>query len=192
MVFVRHKSGPTYYGYECLGVAALPGPVAANCGRQNSADNHGGVTLDDVVVDDYDEVLWRLRALYGLKNFVGQRIVALGGPQGKWDAQRPDVARKRYKLDIVDVSYDDLAARLKAVGGRREAPAAMSPPGPIATWPCPSTQAGDRRRSSSSGAFAPLHGLPAVAARARRPGDHDQPVHGHDPLRVRTRPPACR
>ena len=47
------------------------------------------MTLDDVVVDDYDEVLWRLRALYGLKNFVGQRIVALGGPGGKWDARRP-------------------------------------------------------------------------------------------------------
>ena len=37
-----------------------------------------------------------------------------------------------------------------------------------------------------------LRGVPAVAARAPGPGDHDQPVHGHDPRRSRTRPPACR
>jgi len=83
--------------------------------RECSAENHGGVTLDDVVIDDYDEILWRLRALYGLKNFVGQRIVALGGPQGKWDQTAPDVARTRHKMEIIDASYRDLAARLKAI-----------------------------------------------------------------------------
>ena len=60
------------------------------------------MTLDDVVIDDYDEILWRLRALYGLNNFVGQRIVALGGPQGNWDSTAPDVARERYKLEIIN------------------------------------------------------------------------------------------
>lgn len=111
VVFVRHKSGPTYYGYECLGVRhfQIPSPEWR---QGNSADHHGGVTLDDVVVDDYDEVLWRLRALYGLNNFLGQRVVALGGASGKWDPAAPDVARQRYKFDIVDVSYDDLVARL--------------------------------------------------------------------------------
>ena len=59
VVFVRHRSGPTYYGYECLGVRHFQVP-SADWVRQNSADQHGGVTLDDVVVDDYDEVLWRL------------------------------------------------------------------------------------------------------------------------------------
>jgi len=114
VVFVRHKSGPTYYGYECLGARHFKVP-SPELWRQNSADNHGGVTLDDVVVDDYDEVLWRLRALYGLNNFVGQRVVALGGPMGKWDPAAPEVARKRYRLEIVEVTYDDLAARLKAM-----------------------------------------------------------------------------
>lgn len=114
IIFVRHKSGPTYYGYECLGVRHLQVP-SAEWVRQNNADQHGGVTLDDVVVDDYDEVLWRLRGLYGLNNFLGQRVVALGGPAGKWDGAAPDVARQRYKLDIVEVSYEDLAARLKAL-----------------------------------------------------------------------------
>ncbi len=68
-----------------------------------------------MVIDDYGEILWRLRALYGLKNFIGQRIVALGGAHGKWDNTAPDVARQRYKMQIIDASYEDLAARLKAM-----------------------------------------------------------------------------
>lgn len=114
VVFVRHKSGPIYYGYECLGTRFFQVP-SPELRQRNSADNHGGVTLDDVVVDDYDEVLWRFRALYGLKNFIGQRMLALGGALGKWDDSAPDVARKRYKLDIVPVDYKELAARLQAI-----------------------------------------------------------------------------
>jgi hypothetical protein len=113
VVFVRHRSGPTYYGYECLGARHFKVP-SPELWRLNSADNHGGATLDDVVVDDYGEVLWRLRALCGLNNFVGQRVVALGGPMGKWDPAAPEVARKRYKLQIIEESYDHLAAQLKA------------------------------------------------------------------------------
>jgi len=114
VVFVRHKSGPTYYGYECLGVRFFKVP-SPEVWQGNSADDHGPVTLDDMVVDDYDEVLWRFRALYGLKNFVGQRVLALGGPQGKYDRSAPEVARERYRLEIVDIAYEELAARLKAV-----------------------------------------------------------------------------
>jgi len=112
IVFLRHKSGPTYYFYECFGrrMAAERTPEAA---ANNSAARHGGVTLDDAVVDDYDEVLWRLRALAGLKNFIGRRIVALGGAQGKWDGKAPQVAREKYRLDIVEVTYEELAGRLK-------------------------------------------------------------------------------
>ena len=116
IIFVRHKSGPIYHGYECMGTRYVKVP-SPELWSQNSADNHGNPTLDDVVVDDYDEVLWRLRALYGLKNFVGQRILALGGAGGKWDKQASKVARERYKLDIVDMSYEDLATRLKGVWG---------------------------------------------------------------------------
>ncbi len=114
VVFVRHRVGPTYYGYECLGTRFFKVP-SPELWKENSADNHGPVTLDDVVVDDYEEVLWRLRALQGLKNFVGQRILALGGPQGKYDDTAPDVARGRYHLEIVNIAYDDLSAHLKAV-----------------------------------------------------------------------------
>jgi len=115
IIFARHESGPVYFGYEHLGVQAGLKTPGAELWRGCSADNHGGATLDDVVIDDYDEILWRLRALYGLKNFIGQRIVALGGAHGKWDNTAPDVARQRYKMQIADASYEDLAARLKAM-----------------------------------------------------------------------------
>jgi hypothetical protein len=114
VVFVRHQSGPLYYGYQCLGTRFFQVPTP-ELWQGNSAENHGPVTLDDVVVDDYQEVLWRLRALYGLKNFVGRRVLALGGAGGKYAAEAPDVARTRYLLDIVDLSYDELATRLEAV-----------------------------------------------------------------------------
>lgn len=113
VVFVRHRSGPTYYWYECLGTRNVQVPTPEHI-QKRSADNHGGVTLDDCVVDEFDDVLWRLRALYGLKNLVGQRIVALGGAQGKWDPQAPAVAREKFRLEIIDVGYDDLAKRLQA------------------------------------------------------------------------------
>ena len=110
LIFVRHQSGPTYYWYEALSTRYLKTPTAEDL-QQNSHRDHGGVSVDDVVVDDYADVLWRLRALYGLKNFIGRRIVALGGPWGKYDPQAPKVAREKYRLDIIEVGYDDLAKR---------------------------------------------------------------------------------
>ncbi len=51
IVFVRHRVGPTYYGYECLGVRFFKVPTP-ELWSQNNAENHGPVTLDDMVVDD--------------------------------------------------------------------------------------------------------------------------------------------
>ena len=113
LVFVRHKSGPVYYWYEALSTRYLKKNTPEET-RGNSADDHGGPTVDDVVVDDYAELMWRLRALYGLKNFVGHRIVALGGPAGKYDPKAPEAARQRFKVDIVTVGYDDYEKRMKA------------------------------------------------------------------------------
>ena len=110
IVFVRHRSGPVYYWYEALSVQYLrtdrdPG----------TPDDPRRLSVHDVVVDDTTELLWRLRALYGIHNFVGARIVAIGGPKGKYAPEAPDRARERFSLDIVDVSYDDLAKRIEAV-----------------------------------------------------------------------------
>ncbi len=113
VIFVRHRSGPAYYWYEALSVKYLKTDDTAG---QNSAQDHGGVHVDDVVVDDYRELLWRLRALYGIKNFVGARIVALGGPWGKYSPEAPAVAREKYKIEIIDVPYDQASPRIKSAG----------------------------------------------------------------------------
>lgn len=114
VLFVRHRSGPLYYWYEALSTRFLKQGTPQETAR-NRADNHGPVTIHDVVIDDHDELLWRLRALSALKNFVGQRIVALGGPMGKYDPEAPRVARERYHLQIIDVGYEAFASRMAAL-----------------------------------------------------------------------------
>jgi hypothetical protein len=110
VIFVRHSSGPVYYWYEALSTRYLQTGRPAG----NSCADHGGPHVDDVVVDDYGELLWRLRVLYALKNFIGAHIVALGGPWGKYAPEAPQVARDKYRLNIIDVSYEDITARIQA------------------------------------------------------------------------------
>jgi len=111
-IFVRRSSGPAYYWFEALSTRYLktgrPDP------GQNSYLDHGGVHVEDVVLDDGADLLWRLRALYGLKNFIGARIVALGGPWGKYAPEAPNVAREKYRLEIVEISYEAVGPRIKA------------------------------------------------------------------------------
>jgi len=107
VIFVRRRSGPVYYWYEALSVKYL------RTDKGNTPDP-GHVSVHDVVVDDYPEVLWRLRALYGVKNFLGSRIVALGGPMGKYAPNAPDVARKKHKIEIIDVGYKAIEPRIKS------------------------------------------------------------------------------
>ncbi len=105
IIFVRHQSGPVYYWYEALSVRQL---------RTDGEEPDAGkkASVNDVVVDDSDELLWRLRGLYGAHNFLGARVVAIGGPQGKYAAEAPDVARNNYQFDIIDVSYEELGKRI--------------------------------------------------------------------------------
>ena len=71
VLFIRHKSGPYYLWHEIVHWRLL----------RNSDDTFVplDVDLDDMVVDKYDEVLWRLRGLYGLKNAKGTKMLAIGG-----------------------------------------------------------------------------------------------------------------
>jgi len=112
VVFVRHRFGPVYYWYEALSVKYLK--TGQDQSEQNSYQDHGGVYIYDVVVDDYEQLLWRLRALYGIKNFIAARIVALGGAWGKYAPQAPKVAREKYQIEIIEVSYKDVAQRIKS------------------------------------------------------------------------------
>jgi len=112
IIFARHRNGPLYYWYEALSTRFLKSRTNDEV-AQNSAASHGPVTVYDVVIDELEEVVWRLRALYGLKNFIGRRIVALGGPMGKYDEKAPEVSRNRYGMEIVSVGYDDFERRMK-------------------------------------------------------------------------------
>lgn len=102
IIFCRHKSGPVYLWYEIISPRYL---------RQHT-DKLSLKSIDeaDVVIDNQEELLWRLRALAGLKNTVGSRILAIGGP-GAW-SQPLEVTMKavkeKYKLDIISVSYEEI------------------------------------------------------------------------------------
>ncbi len=96
--FCRHKSGPVYLWYEIISPRYL---------RQHT-DSLAveGVDDDDVVIDSQDEILWRLRALCGLKNTMGtedpgRRRAGRLGPAGRRRAQarRRDVeVRHRHRV----------------------------------------------------------------------------------------------
>jgi len=104
--FVRHRSGPVYLWYEIISSRYL---------RQHT--DHlavKGIDFQDVVVDSQEEILWRLRAVCGLKNTMGSRIVAIGGPSGWSCPKAPDLARERFQLDIQTVPYSELGELIKA------------------------------------------------------------------------------
>jgi hypothetical protein len=109
LLFVRHRSGPVYYWYEALSVRLLESGAVLGAEADPARPAH----VDDVVVDDLGELLWRLRALYGVANTRQTRIVALGGPWGKYAADAPQKAEERFGLKILDVGYDAFFPRLK-------------------------------------------------------------------------------
>ncbi len=111
LMFLRHESGPVYLWYEVVSPRFL----------RKMADDYGqkGIDVHDVVVDRPEELLWRLRALSGLKRSIGQRVVAIGGAGGWGDGGRdaPKKAREIWKMDLVEYSHDRLSARLKEAMG---------------------------------------------------------------------------
>lgn len=110
LVFVRHKSGPVYYWYEALSMKYLSAAAADSAEISSPVSN---VHVEDVVVDDGQELLWRLRALFAVKNLRGSRILALGGPWGKYAPDAPEKAKERFQFEIVDVPYEAFGPRLK-------------------------------------------------------------------------------
>jgi len=105
--FCRHKSGPVYLWYEIISPRYL---------RQHT-DTLAvkGIDDGDVVIDSQDEIMWRLRALCGLRNTMGTRIIAIGGP-GAWAQPRgvvPELVREKWQFDMQTVSYDELGKLIK-------------------------------------------------------------------------------
>ena len=108
IVFVRHRSGPVYLYYETASCRLL----------RKMVDEFGepGLMPADMVVDSQDDLLWRFRALYALKNTVGSKIVAIGDASG-WGAggqKAPQISKDLWKLDIIPVAYPEVEKRIKA------------------------------------------------------------------------------
>ena len=104
--FVRHKSGPVSLWYEIVSPALL---------REHS-DTHKDAALEDldVVVDCQQDITWRLRALCGLKNTMGSKIITIGGASGWAAPKAPELSKERFKLNIQDVPYPELGELIKA------------------------------------------------------------------------------
>lgn len=108
VLFVRHKSGPVYLWYEIAHWRLLR--------KSEDAIREPNLTVDDVVVDDYGEVLWRLRALYGMKNTRGTRMLAVGGMAAYSAPSQqlgPDHAKTVWGCDYKTVTHEELIQRLQ-------------------------------------------------------------------------------
>jgi hypothetical protein len=105
--FVRSKSGPHYLWYEIVSPRYL---------RQHTDTlKVKGMDELDVVVDDQDEIIWRLRALCGLNNAMGTKILAIGGP-GAWAQKVKPVTERvvrQWQFDIQTVSYNELGKLIR-------------------------------------------------------------------------------
>jgi len=107
IIFARHRSGPFYlWGAGVTHSIFLRG--------YTDQLKHPSVDVNDVVVDDNDEILWRLRGLCGLKNVLGRRIVCIGGPGGWGRAKAPELAGERFQLDMVTVPIPELNSMIEA------------------------------------------------------------------------------
>lgn len=108
VLFVRHKSGPVYLWYEIAHWRLLR--------KSEDAKAEPNLDFDDVVVDDYADVLWRLRALYGLKNARGTTMLAIGGLTAysrPGQELGPAHAKEVWGYDLKTVGYDELKDRLQ-------------------------------------------------------------------------------
>ena len=102
ILFCRHKSGPVYLWYEIISPRFL---------RQHTDELAvSGVDEEDVVIDNQDEILWRLRALCGLKNTRNTTIIAVGGA-GAWSQPEGVVqglVKEKFMFAIKTLPYDEL------------------------------------------------------------------------------------
>ena len=100
--FQRWRSGPVYLQYEIVSPRFL---------RQHTdAVVVQGVGHCDIVIDKTEELNWRFRALCGLKNTMGSKIVTIGGAGGWAQPGKvvPELVKKIWKFEYHDVSYDEL------------------------------------------------------------------------------------
>ncbi|MHB8900830.1 MAG: hypothetical protein ACYC6Y_18935 [Thermoguttaceae bacterium] len=109
VMFVRHRSGPFYLGFEIAHWRFL-----RQSGDVPALD---GFDTDDVIVDNCDELLWRFRAMYGLQNARNTKMLTIGGLAAySKEAQEngPRVAKEVWGYEFVDIADEEFARRLQA------------------------------------------------------------------------------
>lgn len=109
VMFLRHRVGPYYVGYIRAHFRFLRG----------SGDEfvHENFNTDDVVVDYYEELLWRLRAMYGLKNAMGTKMLAIGGLAAYEEVAQeagPRVAKDAWGYEFITVTNEEFTKRLNS------------------------------------------------------------------------------
>jgi L-fucose isomerase-like protein len=74
------------------------------------------VIVEDIVVDDYKELLQKLRSLVGLKSAVDAKVISIG-PPGGWGIGEEAVqkAKDTWNLQIETISYQGLANRIEVL-----------------------------------------------------------------------------
>jgi hypothetical protein len=109
VMFLRQKSGPFYLYYEIAHFRFLR--------KSYEGEREANMDTDDIVVDDYGDVLWRMRALYGLKNARGIRSLAVGGLKSyslPGQERGPAHVRNTWGYTLVTVSDDEVGRRIAA------------------------------------------------------------------------------
>ena len=115
IIFCRHRSGPVYLWYEIASPRFLRQHTDILATR--------GITDEDIVIDSQEELLWRLRALAGLRNTLNTRVLAIGGPDA-WSQPAgvvPRLVERIWKFDLRTVPYEELGPLIKAARNDREA-----------------------------------------------------------------------
>lgn len=109
IMFLRHRSGPFYLGLEIANWRFLR--------QSGDVPAVPGFDADDLVVDSQGELLWRLRAWYGVKNAKGTKMLTIGGLaaySSQAQANGPRVAKEMWGYEFVNVTDEEFAARLKS------------------------------------------------------------------------------
>jgi len=107
ILFLRHKSDHHYLWYEIAHWRLLR--------RNGDTFEEPNMDVDDIVVDDYEEILWRLRALYGLKNAKGTKVLAIGGLAAYSEPGQklgPAHAKEVWNYELKIISEAEFAQRL--------------------------------------------------------------------------------
>lgn len=110
IMFVRHRSGYHYLWYEIAHWRFLR--------RNGDIIQETNMDVNDIVVDDYSEILWRLRSLYGLKNARGTKMLAIGGLRAYSEPGQnlgPKHAKEVWNYDFHIVSEQEFAELLAKV-----------------------------------------------------------------------------